>query len=145
MCIRDRLQAEGYLIGRIGAGTRINERLLQDAVNKAAPQPRIRKLPAPIRGLPTSRPAHPFRPYEPALTEFPVETWARVAGRRLRRASSSLLAGGDSRGYAPLREACLLYTSIVGPLVSGFILLPLVGEHLSMLLFVCLLYTSRCV
>ena len=105
----EQLQAEGYLIGRVGAGTRINERLSQDVFKKPAPQPRIRKLPAPIRGLSTSRPAHPFRPYEPALTEFPVEIWARVAGRRLRRASSSLLAGGDPRGYAPLREAIAAY------------------------------------
>lgn len=105
----EQLQAEGYLIGRVGAGTRINERLSQDVFKKPAPQPRIRKLPAPIRGLSTSRPAHPFRPYEPALTEFPVQIWARVAGRRLRRASSSLLAGGDPRGYAPLREAIAVY------------------------------------
>jgi len=105
----EQLQAEGYLIGRVGAGTRINERLSQDVLKKPAPQPRIRKLPAPIRGLSTARPAHPFRPYEPALTEFPVKIWARVASRRLRRASSSLLAGGDPRGYAPLREAIAAY------------------------------------
>ena len=105
----EQLQAEGYLIGRVGAGTRINERLSQDVPKKPAPQPRIRKLPAPIRGLSTSRPAHPFRPYEPALSEFPVDIWARVAGRRLRRASSSLLAGGDPRGYTPLREAIAAY------------------------------------
>ena len=109
MTVFEQLQAEGYLIGRVGAGTRINERLSPDVLKKAAPQPRIRKLPAPIRGLSTSRPALPFRPYEPALTEFPVEIWARVAGRRLRRASSSLLAAGDPRGYAPLREAIAAY------------------------------------
>ena len=85
MTVFEQLQAEGYLIGRVGAGTRINERLSQDALKKQAPQPRAIKLPGPIRGLPTSRPALPFRPYEPALTEFPVEIWARVAGRRLRR------------------------------------------------------------
>jgi GntR family transcriptional regulator / MocR family aminotransferase len=105
----EQLQAEGYLIGRVGAGTRINERLSPDVLKKPALYPRIRKLPAPIRGLPTSQPARPFRPYEPALTEFPVEIWARVAGRRLRRASASLLAGGDPRGYAPLREVIAAY------------------------------------
>jgi GntR family transcriptional regulator / MocR family aminotransferase len=105
----EQLQAEGYLIGRVGAGTRINERLSQHLLKKQAPQPRVRKLPVPIRGLSTSRPALPFRPYEPALTEFPMEIWARVSGRRLRRASSSLLALGDPRGYAPLREAIAAY------------------------------------
>src|SRR5580700_9026421 len=44
----EQLQAEGYLIGRVGAGTRINERLSPGVVKKPAPQPRIRKLPAPI-------------------------------------------------------------------------------------------------
>jgi GntR family transcriptional regulator/MocR family aminotransferase len=105
----EQLQAEGYLIGKVGAGTRVNERLTPDVLKKQAPPPRMRKLPMPIRGLPTSRPAHPFRHYEPALTEFPVETWARVAGRRWRRASSSLLAAGHPRGYAPLREAIAAY------------------------------------
>jgi len=105
----EQLQAEGYLIGKVGAGTRINERLSQSILKREAPQLRARKLPRPIQGLPTSRPALPFRPYEPALTEFPMEIWARVAGRRLRQASSSLLAGGDPRGYAPLREAIAAY------------------------------------
>ncbi len=105
----EQLQAEGFLIGKVGAGTRINERLSQDILKREATQPRARKLPRPIQGLSTSRPALPFRPYEPALTEFPIEIWARVAGRRLRQASSSLLAGGDPRGYAPLREAIAAY------------------------------------
>jgi GntR family transcriptional regulator / MocR family aminotransferase len=105
----EQLQAEGYLIGRVGAGTRVNERLTHDALKTRRPQPPRQKLPIPIRGLPTSHPAHPFRHYQPALTEFPVEIWARIAGRRIRRASASLLAGGDPRGYAPLREAIAAY------------------------------------
>jgi spermidine synthase len=48
-------------------------------------------------------------------------------------------SGGDpdraSRAYAVNVVGC-----IVGPLVSGFILLPLVGEHISMLLFVLPLF-----
>src|SRR5258708_14439714 len=126
----EQLQAEGYLIGRVGAGTRINERLSQDVFKKPTPQPRIRKLPAPIRGLSTARPAHPFRPYEPALTEFPVEIWARVAGRRLRRASSSLLAGGDPRGYAPLPQAIPAYLgSSRGVICSTASLVIVSGVH----------------
>lgn len=105
----EQLQAEGYLNGRAGAGTRVNARLLRDVHKKRGAAPRMGKLPASLRGVPTSRPARPFRAYEPALTEFPTDIWARVAGRRLRRASSSLLAGGDPRGYAPLREAIAAY------------------------------------
>ena len=51
----------------------------------------------------------PFRSYEPALDQFPVDVWARVASRRLRRITPSLLESGDSRGYRPLREAIAGY------------------------------------
>jgi GntR family transcriptional regulator / MocR family aminotransferase len=105
----EQLQAEGYLTGRAGAGTRVNARLFRGVHKKQAAQPRLSKLPVSVRGVPTSRPARPFRTHEPALTEFPTDIWARVAGRRLRRASSSLLAPGDPRGYPPLREAIATY------------------------------------
>ena len=105
----EQLEAEGYLIGRAGAGTRIHARLQQEVLRKQAAQPRIRKLPMALRGLPRGRPARPFRHYEPALDEFPMEIWARVASRRLRRATASLLGSGDPRGYAPLREAVAAY------------------------------------
>jgi GntR family transcriptional regulator / MocR family aminotransferase len=105
----EQLQAEGYVVGRVGAGTQINERLSQDVLWRRASGARMRKVPAPIRGLPTSHPARPFRAYEPALNEFPTDIWSRVAGRRLRRASPALLGAGDPRGYAPLREALAAY------------------------------------
>jgi GntR family transcriptional regulator / MocR family aminotransferase len=105
----EQLQAEGYLVGKAGVGTKVNELLPKNALGKMDSQPRIQKLPAVMQGLPTSHPARPFRPYEPALREFPTDIWARVTGRRLRRASSSLLAGGDPRGYAPLREVIAAY------------------------------------
>jgi len=105
----EQLEAEGYLIGRAGAGTRINANLKRHILSKQTAQPRIRKLPTPLRGLPRGQPARPFRHYEPALNEFPIDVWARVASRRLRRATSSLLGSGDPRGYAPLREAVAAY------------------------------------
>ena len=105
----EQLQAEGYLIGRAGVGTRVNELLSKSPFPKMKGAPRIPKIPPVLRGLPISRPARPFRPYEPALNEFPTEIWARVAARRFRCASSSLLAGGDPRGYAPLRQAIAAY------------------------------------
>lgn len=67
------------------------------------------KLPAPVRGLPFSHPARPFRPYEPAVADFPTQIWARIAGRRLRRCPASLLSIGDVPGYKPLREAIAGY------------------------------------
>jgi hypothetical protein len=70
---------------------------------------RIQNLPAAIRGLSRSRPPRPFRAYEPELTEFPTDVWARVASRRLRRASAALLGAGHPAGYEPLRQEIAAY------------------------------------
>jgi GntR family transcriptional regulator/MocR family aminotransferase len=105
----EQLQAEGYLVGMVGAGTWVNERLPEHLLARKMAEVQVRKLPGPVPVWALSRPARPFRPYEPAISEFPIEIWARVAGRRLRRASTSLLAGGDPRGYGPLREAVAGY------------------------------------
>jgi GntR family transcriptional regulator / MocR family aminotransferase len=105
----EQLQAEGYLICKVGAGTWVNERLSNHPVGTRRSPAAVRRLPPPMRGLTFAHSARPFRSHEPAITEFPVEIWARVASRRLRRVSSSLLAGRDVRGYAPLREAIADY------------------------------------
>lgn len=105
----EQLQGEGYLVSQVGSGTRVNERLPAHLFGMRTQQTLPRKIPAPIRALPFSRPPLPFRPYEPAVSEFPMEIWARVAGRRLRRSSASLLAIGEVAGYEPLREAIAQY------------------------------------
>jgi GntR family transcriptional regulator / MocR family aminotransferase len=94
----EQLESEGYLVGRPGAGTRVNALPSRNASAKASPPLKIRALPAAIRGLPHANPARPFRPYQPAIAEFPMGIWARVAARSLRRASTSLLAEADPRG-----------------------------------------------
>jgi len=107
----EQLQAEGYLISRVGSGTRVNERL-PDPVRTQRLQKRAKKLPGSLSDGGDPRSARPFRAYEPAVSEFPIRTWARVAGRRLRSASTRLLAGGDPRGYPPLREAIAAYLGL---------------------------------
>jgi GntR family transcriptional regulator/MocR family aminotransferase len=105
----EQLQAEGYLVGKVGAGTWVNERLPEHLLDTTMAQARAKRLPGPVSQWAISRPARPFRAYEPALSEFPIEIWARVAGRRLRRATATILAGDDLRGYGPLREAVAAY------------------------------------
>jgi GntR family transcriptional regulator/MocR family aminotransferase len=105
----EQLQAEGYLFGRAGAGTYVNERLKSDLLLDRQSEARTPRLPPPIHQIPISLPPRPFRSYEPALREFPTEVWARIAGQVMRRTSISLLAGGDPRGYQPLREAIAAY------------------------------------
>jgi GntR family transcriptional regulator/MocR family aminotransferase len=112
VAVYEQLQAEGYVISQVGAGTRVHTHTLQQK-----PQPQQAKtstaLPRPKReslaGLPSPQPAMPFRVHEPALDEFPVKLWARLAGRRIRNAASALLAGGGALGYPPLRAAIAAY------------------------------------
>jgi GntR family transcriptional regulator/MocR family aminotransferase len=105
----EQLQTEGYLVSRVGSGTRVSDRLPEDLLEFAPSQAAARRTASPAIRQEWTRPARPLRPIEPALSEFPMELWARIAARRLRRASSSLLAGGGVQGYGPLREAIADY------------------------------------
>jgi GntR family transcriptional regulator/MocR family aminotransferase len=105
----EQLLSEGYLRSRVGAGTWINELLPRNLVGAKRLPTAVRSRPARLARLTFPHPARPFRAHEPALAEFPVEVWARIASRRLRRVSCSLLAGGDARGYGPLCTAIAEY------------------------------------
>jgi len=95
----EQLFSEGYLTSKTGSGTFVSARLPQDLAHAAGPAQAVHSR------LPPPSPIRPFRCYEPGLDDFPIDLWARVASRRLRKASKSLLASGDPSGYAPLREA----------------------------------------
>lgn len=115
----DDLGNEGYIEGRVGAGTFVAVRLPDESMAArrdpapAAVEPsqaglanRGREAVEGIRPLPASHSVgRAFRPYEPAIDLFPVNLWSRVAGRVLRRAPRSLYGQGDARGYLPLRKA----------------------------------------
>ncbi|NVB80609.1 MAG: PLP-dependent aminotransferase family protein, partial [Kofleriaceae bacterium] len=51
----------------------------------------------------------PFSPIEPALAEFPIQTWARLSARVLARISPRLLARADPAGSPALRTAVAAY------------------------------------
>ena len=116
----DQLKSEGYVEGKAGSGTYVSrvlpEQLLHVAGMKqerALPHKRVR-LSAYARRLQpyqsrVARPVRAFRANLAALDHFPTALWAQVAARRLRRVSARLLAGGESRGYRPLREAVAAY------------------------------------
>jgi len=115
----DQLTAEGYLDGRVGDGTYVSVRLPDDFTTPIPPKPAApergrrprlsrlagRMISAPHAELTAPR---PFRP-EPAIDAFPIELWTQIAARRLRRASRTLLADADPRGYRPFREALADY------------------------------------
>jgi GntR family transcriptional regulator / MocR family aminotransferase len=115
----EQLAAEGYLDGRVGDGTYVSARLPDDfttpsrppgAPNETRRRRPLSRLAGRLKLAPTSdaRAPRPFRP-DPAIDAFPVDLWTQIAGRRLRRATRTLLADADPRGYRPLREAVADY------------------------------------
>jgi GntR family transcriptional regulator / MocR family aminotransferase len=117
----EQLHSEGYLQAKTGAGTHVNTRFPEDLLHakpSTAPKPR-KAVRAPVLSryaqrlmeAPPCRPAlaRAFRAAEPALDTFPMNLWAQIASRRLRRATRTLLANVDPRGYWPLRQAVAEY------------------------------------
>jgi GntR family transcriptional regulator/MocR family aminotransferase len=119
----EQLAAEGYVAGRVGAGTTVAATLPETlsrvraepvgaaggARTRAALSRRgallLRSRPA----LPPGPGPRPFRPGLPAFDAFPFELWARLVARRWRRAPRQLLDYGAPAGYQPLREAIAAY------------------------------------
>lgn len=119
----DQLAAEGYLEGRVGAGTTV-ARTLPDALLQVRPgagdrragrgpgrrlSRRGRLVLATAAPAPPPGPARPFRIGVPAFETFPAELWARLVGRWTAGMSRGLFEYGDPAGYRPLREAIATY------------------------------------
>ncbi len=118
----DQLVAEGYVEGRVGAGTFVKATLPDTALTAwsapaAAPgttlPPRLsahaRRVMSMSR-LPPPAPArrglrYDFRYGLPAVEHFPHETWRRLLARRARATSIRTLWYGPAVGFGPLREA----------------------------------------
>ncbi|RKG88632.1 MocR-like pyridoxine biosynthesis transcription factor PdxR [Corallococcus terminator] len=119
----DALAAEGYVVARAGASTRVAPEL------PIAPEDRTRSPPSRVSRGPrlaaSARARKPslvgaprlgsapraFRPGVPALDLFPTALWGRTVTRVHARASTGLLDGGDPLGHAPLREAIAAHVS----------------------------------
>jgi GntR family transcriptional regulator/MocR family aminotransferase len=127
----EQLLAEGYLEGRLGAGTWVAAGLPEERhptpphrPGSAPPSPPAPSLSA--RGAFLLRAARadvaPFEPAVPgvrtfrvglpALEAFPHEVWGRLMGRCFRAEWASLLAPQSARGYQPLREAVAAYLGV---------------------------------
>lgn len=144
----EQLQAEGYLTAAVGSGTRVSavlpEQLLEAFRGRSATASGRPRTPRPGRRTPVvapppptqvslssfgaevtllrgdvPRPPRAFRANEPALDQFPLDLWARVAARRLRRASAGLLRGCEPAGFLPLREAVADYLNASRGLACG--------------------------
>ena len=112
----DQLFHEGYLVGRIGAGT---------YVAPSVPSRQERASAGPVAAMRSRSPealqAHggtrtdraqslgPFRVGLPALDQFPQKAWSRLVSRHARQLPAELMAYGGPRGHLPLRAAVAAY------------------------------------
>ncbi|MGA8409524.1 MAG: PLP-dependent aminotransferase family protein [Candidatus Acidiferrales bacterium] len=126
----EQLLAEGYLETFVGAGTCVARSIPDDAL-KPAPgkisgaaggrasatkarrrvSRRVDLLHAPEQTWSNELVA--FRMHLPALEHFPIGLWSKLVNRHVRRLSRQVLAYGDAKGYAPLREAIAEYLGAV--------------------------------
>ncbi len=113
----ERLQSEGYLCSRVGAGTWVNDRVVAQpqSLPDAVPPEYLRRTisayqrPKAFAGLSGLGAARPFRIGHIDVQEFPLKLWATLASRRARKIGSWLLTKHDLKGYGPLREAIAHY------------------------------------
>lgn len=119
----DQLRAEGYASSEIGSGTFVASGLPEDGMvarrvrrgpalpkSRAGLSARGRMMVDGVLLLPPSQSiGKAFRNYEPAIDLFPMNLWARIAGRVLRRAPRTLYAQGNAAGFEPLRRAIAEY------------------------------------
>jgi GntR family transcriptional regulator / MocR family aminotransferase len=119
----DQLQSEGYTRTEVGSGTYVafgvpdrylsatgKPETLDVPASKAGLSKRAQKYLKNVQVMPSPHSiGKAFRAYEPAIDLFPVDLWARVASRILRRAPRSLYGHGNAVGYQPLRRAIAEY------------------------------------
>ena len=116
----DRLTADGFLAGRVGAGTFVCADLPAKAkagtARRAAgtgPQPKAvwRSLPPAVAAASAS-PRYDFRVGIPDAALFPLETWRRLLGRELRDLASTYTHYSDPGGHDGLRAAIARHVGI---------------------------------
>ncbi|MEW9556483.1 PLP-dependent aminotransferase family protein [Nonomuraea sp. NPDC050783] len=112
----DRLVADGFLVGRAGAGTFVSAEPVR---GRAAPKGVIRPRPL-WRGIepPAAVPPAPydFRAGMPDARLFPMQTWRRLVARELRAGAAGY---ADPAGHAPLREAVSRHIGISRSVHAG--------------------------
>lgn len=110
----DQLLHEGYLVGRVGAGTFVAPSV-PSRQERASTVPDLRSRPLQARQAQSStrtdraQSLGPFRVGLPALDQFPQKAWSRLVSRHARQLPAELMAYGGPRGHLPLRAAVAAY------------------------------------
>lgn len=117
----EQLLLEGYIKGKIGAGTYVNEipdniLNVKEKVNRKKSGKKITTNlisqlgnPELIHRNTSSEEIIPFQNGVPSLDEFPIKTWFKLSNQTARATSELQLGYGDAAGYKPLREEIASY------------------------------------
>lgn len=116
------LMAEGYLVGRVGSGTRVSDALpdppmLADAPRVSAARTGTQRTLLPRRRLddpgfgPPSEAARPLWPANPCVAAFPTREWARRLAREWGSSATCHLEYGGPQGDRRLRDAIAAYVA----------------------------------
>ncbi|CAM2155289.1 GntR family transcriptional regulator / MocR family aminotransferase [Pararobbsia alpina] len=120
----DQLLAEGYLVTRVGSGTRVSRHLpdqsakvsvappasvlTQRPVERRPKGPWINRLVEHVPALPLALsdvPPRPFLPHRSDIRAFPIDTWRQLHVRQLRSSRIDALREVNPAGLPALREA----------------------------------------
>lgn len=119
----DQLRAEGYLVSRIGGGTKVSDAIPESLLRAEPRAPALPQVPRgavsrrarrmtelyPLTGPTTPRAARAFRHEAPAVDAFPLATWNRAVARAMRRMPPRHLSYGEPFGLLELRELVTSY------------------------------------
>ncbi len=114
----EQLLAEGYVEGKVGAGTYVTrtlpDEILQANRGNIRSDAAARSDGVPPQPIMDQSPAlsNAFRPNLPALDVFPIDLWSKLVAHRWRNQPRELLGYGPSAGYRPLREAIADYLQV---------------------------------
>jgi GntR family transcriptional regulator/MocR family aminotransferase len=115
----ERLIAEGFLTGRVGAGTFVTAGPMGRAQARHAPAGagvhprRLWEEIVPLQGSPVQTPAtYDFRAGMPDARLFPLTSWRRLVARELRPQAIRVASYGDPAGHEGLRGAIARFIGI---------------------------------
>ncbi|MPZ25764.1 MAG: aminotransferase class I/II-fold pyridoxal phosphate-dependent enzyme [Micromonosporaceae bacterium] len=117
----ERLAAEGFLVGRVGAGTFVRADLPELPGRRPARRPPTTRAPRPRpvweevpvpAGLGRGRAEFDFRPGLPDARLFPYQTWRRLVADQLRSSVAATGRYGDPAGHAGLRAAIARHVAV---------------------------------
>jgi GntR family transcriptional regulator/MocR family aminotransferase len=120
----ERLTAEGFLVGKVGAGTYVQAETLGKVRTRTAPggaavRPRRLWRDLPPARMPMGPVPYDFRVGMPDPRLFPLQSWRRLVARELRPALVNSAEYVDPSGHAGLREAIARHIGVSRSVRAG--------------------------